>query len=45
MIKPAIGKNEITASGILFKTIDQAAYETYCNGIKNTANTEIPKKK
>ena len=34
MIKPVIGKNEITASGILFKTIDHAASDTYCNAIK-----------
>ena len=42
---PEIGKKDIIASATLFKTIDHEASASYCKAIKNTANTEIPKKK
>ena len=45
IIKLNTGKADIIASGTLFNTIDHPASATYCKATKNTANTEIPKKK
>ena len=38
-------RKTIIAFGTLFNTIDHPASATYCKATKNTANTEIPKKK